>query len=447
MKNWLRHQRRNRFVRASLWLIPALCMAAALLAAPVVRWIDDRTRWTLLGLSAEGAREVAGALASSLLTLIVFAFSMLLLAVQMASGQLTPRIITRVFGDRVTKLSVGAFVFAWVYTLAALGRIEERVPQLPVALAMLLSLASVVLFLYVVQSAIQSMRPGTILTDIADDTRAVIEAVYPARFSSDGGEHVGLELDPSHTRTIARHERSAVVLAFDVRGMTEIAQQTGCTIEILPEVGDFVATGQDLFRLYGPGVDSVKESVLRRCVAFGPERTLEQDPTFGFRVIVDIASKALSAAINDPTTAVLAIDQLHHLLRLLGQRQLDTGVVHDRSGEVRLVYRTPDWEDFVTLAGTEIRIYGASSPQVTRRLQAMFEHLVQLVPPQRRVALNDQLSALAGSVQGAFGDPADRALAIRADLQGIGSPMRVRRPARVGGTDRAAEGIGGLHAS
>ena len=109
---------------------------------------------------------------------------------------------------------------------------------------------------------------------------------------------------------------------------------------------------------------------------------------------MDIASKALSPAINDPTTGVLAIDQLHHLLHLLGQRQLDTGVVRDSSGEVRLVYRTPCWEDFVTLAVTEIRLYGATSPQVTRRLQAMFEHLVQVVPAERSEALRKEMALL-----------------------------------------------------
>ena len=84
-----------------------------------------------------------------------------------------------------------------------------------------------------------------------------------------------------------------------------------------------------------------------RCLALDRERTMEQDPEFAFRIIVDIAAKALSPAINDPTTAVLALDQIHYLLKEVGMRRLDTGVVKDRSGHVRLVYGTQDWEDFV----------------------------------------------------------------------------------------------------
>ncbi len=113
---------------------------------------------------------------------------------------------------------------------------------------------------------------------------------------------------------------------------------------------------------------------------------MEQDPAFAFRVIVDIASKGLSPAINDPTTAVLALDQIHHLLRHVGGRCLDNERVRDASGVVRLVYRTPDWEDFVTLAVTEIRQFGGSSIQVARRLRAMLENLIQTLPEVRAAA-------------------------------------------------------------
>ena len=168
---------------ASLWAVAVACRAGALVVAPLVRRFDDLTRWPLLGFGVEGARGVLGALSASLLTFIVFTFSILLLAVQMASAQLTPRIIARLFESRLTRGTVGAFVFAWVYAIAALGRIEERVPQLSVALAILLSLVSVILFLVLVQGSMQKLRPVTVLTEIACDTRAVIEAVYPAALS------------------------------------------------------------------------------------------------------------------------------------------------------------------------------------------------------------------------------------------------------------------------
>lgn len=158
-------------------------MLAGLLAAPVIRWIDDQTRWTLFNFRIEGGRTVVGSLASSLLTFIVFAFSILFLAVQMASAQLSPRIIARLFQNRLSKLTIGAFVFTWIYMLAAVGRIEERVPQLSILVAIALSLVSVGLFLHLVQTASESLRPVTTLTDVARDTRAVTDALDPGKFS------------------------------------------------------------------------------------------------------------------------------------------------------------------------------------------------------------------------------------------------------------------------
>jgi len=150
----------------------------------------------------------------------------------------------------------------------------------------------------------------------------------------------------------------------------------------------------------------------------------EQDPAFAFRVIVDIASKALSPAINDPTTAVLALDQLHHLLRKVGIRKLDAGLLRDRDGRLRLVYRTPDWEDFVELALTEIRHFGASSVQVARRLRALLVDLIVVLPPERHAALRSELRQLQRAVARAFEDPEDRARAERSDSQGIGGHER-----------------------
>src|SRR6185295_15969356 len=120
--------------------------------------------------------------------------------------------------------------------------------------------------------------------------------------------------------------------------------------------------GDPLFRIH-KRVGPISENALLGSVAIGAERTPEQDPLFAFRILVDIAAKALSPAINDPTTAVLAIDQIHHLLRDVGKRYLAEGREADRNGQLRLMYRTPNWEDFVMLGTTEIRHYGRDSIQ------------------------------------------------------------------------------------
>jgi uncharacterized membrane protein len=205
--------------------------------------------------------------------------------------------------------------------------------------------------------------------------------------------------------------------------LVDVAIRTACTIEVVPQVGDFITTNDPVFLLYG-GASAIGSTGLLKHLVLERERTLEQDPGFAFRIIVDIASKALSPAINDPTTAVLALDQIHNLLREIGLRRLDTGLVHDSKGHLRLVYRTPDWEDFVGLAVTEIRQFGANSTQVARRMRAMLEDLIPLLPPYRAAILRQELDLLKSTIDLAFTVPQDRKRADEPDLQGLGGHRR-----------------------
>ena len=167
-------------------------------------------------------------------------------------------------------------------------------------------------------------------------------------------------------------------------------------------------------------------------VAFGLERTPEQDPLFAFRIVVDVASRALSPAVNDPTTAVLAIDQLHFLLRQVGLRHLDTNHFCDRDGNLRLMFRTPGWEDYVLIAVSEVRLFGGGSIQVARRLRAMLENLSASLPEERRPALREQLRLLAASVHREF-----------AEVFGAGASLgHAHRITVCGGRDPVGTGIG-----
>ena len=173
---------------------------------------------------------------------------------------------------------------------------------------------------------------------------------------------------------------------------------------------------------------AVDEQALYDCVIFGSERTMEQDPLFAFRILVDIAIKALSAAINDPTTAVLAIDQLHRLLRSAGQRNLRPDYILDRAAKLRLILRTPDWDDFVHLVFTEIRFYGASNMQIARRLRAMIVNLSNTLPSERQSALQQELDLLDRMLVNLYVFPEDLALARIPDSQGLGGSTETNAP-------------------
>jgi uncharacterized membrane protein len=416
---WLQRYRVRHYVRNSIWIWPMLSMVVALVAARLLQWIEEALAWNS-SLQPSTAQAVLGAMASSMFAFIVFVCSALLVAVQLASSQLTPRIIAVVFKARIIKVSLVVFVFAFTFTLAALVRVTTVVPPLTVHLAAYACLASLVVFLYLIDQVGKSLRPSGALWAVASFGRQVIESVYPRLLdeapSTLRAPAASVEGEPICT---ILSQRDGVVLAFDVPGLLSLAQRADCVIELVPQVGDFVAIGAPLFRIF-QGKAIPPAAVLCQSVAVGQERTLEQDPAFAFRIIVDIASKGLSPAINDPTTAVLALDQIHHLLREVGYRHLDDGRVRDAGGRLRLMYRTPDWEDFVQLAVTEIRQFGGASIQVARRLRAMLENLTQTLPDERVPLLRQELKLLHRSAQRFFTEPEDQALAEVSDSQGVG---------------------------
>ena len=222
------------------------------------------------------------------------------------------------------------------------------------------------------------------------------------------------------TRTVFHDDRSAIIIAVNVNALISSAAQADAIIELIPRVGDFVATGDPLFRLKGAREKEIDERFLRAQVAFGRERTIEQDSTFAFRVIVDIAIKALSPAINDPTTAVIAIDQLQRLLRSAGRRDLQDEGMSDRQGQLRLIFHTPNWNDFVDLTCSEIRMYGAGNLQVVRRLRSMISDVLQTLPERRRELLRRELGLLDRSIERVYLFAEDLTRARTADSQGLG---------------------------
>ncbi len=418
---WLQRYRFRSFVRSSVWIVPLGGLLLALLLAPVLRHLDATTRWALLAFSPNGARSLLGALVASGLSFIVVTFSILLVAIQIASGNLSPRVIPLFLRDRPVKMVLGVFVFTYAYSVAVLGRIEESVPQLPILLAILFSLASIGAFLYLIDYSAKSFRPVGVAARIAAEGQRVIEAVYPRALPPSGGALS--ESDPTElgapSRTITYGGAPGVILAMDVDGLVAAAERADCVLTVVPQVGEFVAHDEPLFHVFGAAA-MLDERELHQAVALGPERTMQQDPAFAFRILVDVAIKALSPAINDPTTAVLVINEIHRLLRVVGTRDLGTGRVLDRVGKLRLIYRTPDWEDFVSLAVTEIRLYGAGSIQVPRRLHAMLENLQEVLPAHRAPALRGQLNLIQRSVHRGFQDQEDQDRAEIGDTQGVG---------------------------
>ena len=432
--HWNRRYVLKSYISGSLWVVPFVAMLAYWVVSRITHGIDgwllrtghiDETS-AFFGLTMVGARSLLETAITLNLSFLVFTFGSLLVAIQIAGGQYTPRIIaTTLLRDNAIRFTVGYFVFTLLFAGRMLVKMgSEIVPQFDTFVAGVLGLVSMVVFLYLIDYAARFLRPVSIVQRVGESGIAVIQSVYPE--STTGPRPV----EPSRKaaspeRTVANAGTSGIVLAVDLDGLVAQARDANGIIEFVPQVGDFVAMDEPLFRLYG-GAGAIDDRRLRAAVALGSERTIEQDPTFAFRILVDNAIKALSPAINDPTTAVLAIDQLHRLLRRVGLRYVRGEEIRDAAVELRLVFRTPNWEDFVNLTCIEIRHCGTGSVQIMRRMRSMLENLMQTLPPHRHAELRRQLELLDRAIEGHYPFPEDRAIARIPDPQGLGGALGVQ---------------------
>jgi uncharacterized membrane protein len=425
--HWKQFYHVRDYLRSSLWIVPLVAIPLELAATRILHRLDGWLGWAFLDLGAPGAQAMLNAIVTATLSFVVFTFGSLLVALQVASGQLTPRIIATVLvRNDVVRYTTGLFIFTLLFAVSATNRMQGTVFQLVVFVAACLGILCFAAFLYLIDYAARLLRPISILSRVGQAGLRVIESVYPeptlGANRSDAPRH---ELgEPG--RVIPHGGTSEIVLAANLRKLIAQAQRSNGVIEFVPQVGDFIATDEPLFKLYG-GAASLDADDLRSAVAFGLERTMEQDPTFAYRIVVDIALKALSPAINDPTTAVIAIDQLHRLLRQAGNRNLRTDEILAKSGQLLVLFRTPNWEDFVHLAFTEIRQCGAQNMQIARRLRAMIDNLIETLPKHRHAVLLGELKLLDRDVERHFVHPEDRALARLGDSQGLGGASGTER--------------------
>ncbi|MBV8391716.1 MAG: DUF2254 domain-containing protein [Alphaproteobacteria bacterium] len=422
---WQRRYSLRSYLRSSLWVGPVAAYIICFMLVRALSRFDDWLKWSWnWTLTVENVDNTLNILIAGILSFIVFTFGSLLIAIQVASAQLTPRVIaTTLLRDNTIRFVVSLFVLSFTFDLGVAARTQQEVPYFLVTVALLLSITSIAAFVYLIDHAARLLRPVTIVWRLGEAGLAVIEQLYPSAIQ---GEHTSSPPLPAlgvAAREVPHDGKAAIIVAIHLEAIKAEAFRLGGIIELVPRIGDFVAMGEPLFNLYG-GAAMADERFLRSFVAMGTERTIEQDATFAFRIVVDIAIKALSQAINDPTTAVLALDQLHRLLRAAGKRHLHDDAIHDSAGNLRVIFRTPNWEEFVQLSCREIRLYGAANFQIARRLRAMLQDLLRVLPEARAPALHEELQLLDETLEKMKLLPGDLKLARTPDLQGLGASLR-----------------------
>ncbi len=417
--------RLRRYLRESLWVVPlvggVLGWTFGLVSADVSAVVDVSTRWQY---SASTAEAVLAAVVAASVSLVGFVVTVSVLIVQMATGTFSARYMRIFYRDRTFKAVLAVLIGTFTFSYTLLRHVEaDQVPNVGITLAGAFLGLGILLFVIFLDRAIHRLRPVAVAALVAKAGRKALHQVLEEAARPDAPAVVAAPYRaPGDPVLVVRMLRGGAIQAVDIRGLGKWAHAHGGLVVLRHPIGDFVSAGAPLIEVYGPEPGADAENRLRAMVALGVERTIEQDPAFAVRIMVDIAIRALSPAVNDPTTAVQVLDHLEDLLRLVGQIDLSDTAVPLEEMESGLVIPVRRWTDYLTLSVTEIREYGETSIQVVRRLRAMLEELSESVLPERRDAVQLELERLNAAVTRSWGETVDFDLAGRPDRQGIGGP-------------------------
>jgi uncharacterized membrane protein len=412
-------------LQSSLWFVPVLCVLVGAGISFGTIALDRRFDYSAIPQSLVGGPDAALAILSTvalaMVSLTALVLTITMVVVQLAMGQFSPRIVQRILRDKPSQLAIGLFVATFVHSILAIREVTNEgdgggnVPGVAVVTAFVLVVASIAVLVMYVHHIGQALRVSALIELVGTHTRKLVDRQYVE-------DETGLADDP--TTLCAR--TSGVITAIGYAELINEASRTDCVLELVPALGEFVPAGAPLFRVHGDPV-ALDEDRLHSALVLMLEPTLDEDVAYGFRLLVDIAERSLAESpFHDPTTAVQAIDRLHDVLRQLVRRPFSDGRHHDERGDLRLIVSAMTWEAYVHLAFDEIRLAGAGSPQVARRLKAALTDLRAIAPPDRREVLEEQLDLLAAATERAIEDPRELELALQADREGIG-PAAGRR--------------------
>ena len=421
-----------------VWLIPMLYTAASVLAGVILPRLEQVY---LPGythhMSVSAALAFFSAISSGMMALTGIVFAIAFVAVQFSAVAYSPRLVVMFADSPPIYHALGVFFATFTYSLVALIWTDRSgsgtVPFFSTLLVTMLLIVSMLAFGRLIRS-VNSLQIHNVLQVIGARGRAVISSIFP-RLEDDADPAEAeppIDLGPV-TQTVSYSGPPRSIARYDIKTLVLLAQKVGTVVAIECGVGETLVEDSAVFRVHG-GAAPLPERVLMRTLRLSTSRTFGQDPKYPIRLLVDIAIRALSPAINDPTTAVQAIDQIEDLLRRLSRRQLGAGYARDSRGIIRVVFPVPSWQDYLALSFDEIRQFGATSVQVVRRLRAALVGLADtIVAKDRRDVVLQYLDHLNRSVSRSAFDDQDQAMALQEDRQGLGLPRKkqeckARRP-------------------
>ncbi len=414
------------------WLVPSVYAIGAIVLGLVLPRVEMFLIPALASpVTLNAALTIYAAIASGMISLTGIVFSLAFLMVQFSATAYSPRLALLMARDPLLAHALGMFIATFVYAIAALAWLNrissQHVPLISFTLVIVLLLASMGIFIALVER-VGMLQVSRMLTFTADQGRTVIATTYPPSRLPDPVAATNEITNSRPAQVLVHHGQPRAIQTIDIEALLQLAVAHEAVLELVASIGDTVVELTPLMQIYG-ATQLIDEQLLLRAIQLGEQRTFNQDPKYAIRLLVDIAIKALSPAINDPTTATQALDQIGDLLVRLGHRRIEIGNYHDNQGTLRLIVPFPTWEDFLRLAFDEIRHYGADSVQVMRRMSALVSDLMSVLPEHRRPALANWQRRLQGTIVRSFADADEQSEASVGDRQGLGTTTRRRQAA------------------
>lgn len=389
----------------SFWFLPtAMACGAILLSFGFVQF-DDHIGNRLIHhigwfyeFGPESARATLSAIAGSMITVAGLTFSMTMLTLQLASSQYGPRLLRNFMQDRGNQVVLGTFIATFIYCLLVLGTVrgtstEGFVPQSAVMVGMLLAVASLGVLIYFIHHIATSIHIESLLNGLAVEARGTIDRLYPDAWTdqpeSGSVEHSGsLPADFDDRAGGIPARQGGYVRFIDIASLHQLANKHGILLHVNTMPGAFVTKGSVMLRAYPDALldESIKEALCETMI-IGQDRTPEQDIAFTLRRIVEIAQRALSPGINDPTTALYCLDRLGEALELLATREPSARHRYDDAGQLSMVMEIPAFRDMACPMFTSIARYALKDAEVMSRLLQEMQRVADAARPACRTAI------------------------------------------------------------
>lgn len=434
MNSGLRVAARWDRLRGSLWFWPGVTMVVAIIGGDLLSRVEPAAGVAGLarfGGTPDGARTILSTVAGSTITVTGLTFSLTVVALQVASSQFTPRLLGTFLADRGNQAVLSVFLGTFAYTLVVLRHVRAPagddpgfVPDLAVGVGLLLTLGSVAMLVYFFHHLTQQLRLETVLDELRRDTVAAVHRTKAPDDDQPAEPEVDLPRAPDD-RVVLRARRSGYLTAVRLDALRHAAERHGAVVRLAPSVGVHVTAGTTLAWAWpvqegvGDGFDEEELSrAVHAAIHLGPERSLLEDVAFGIRQLVDIAARALSPGVNDPTSAVAAIDAMAVVLCELARVPTHCPMRRDDQGRVRAAVSQSTFSELLALACDQPRRYGRGEPALLTALLRMLADVAEVARHDRQVeAVRTQIDITVERAREAELSPTERAWVERVGRQ------------------------------